>query len=146
MLNTSILKINNLFLTNASQSNVWATNTNSSKPLQLLLHDIGNLVIQELNKNEKCSSNNILWQSFDFPTDTLLLEQTLTRLANLVSSKRKKITHLVLLVVIEDQWSCDIIYLTHKKGRWKLLVVCVDVVCKTLQVETLRFQRVCLCE
>ncbi|CAK8565651.1 unnamed protein product [Lathyrus sativus] len=86
----SILKIGNLVLTDAAQSNVWSTDTTSSKPLQLVLYDTGNLVLQELNTNTNCSSNNILWQSFDSPTDTLLPDQTLTRFTSLVSSRSQK--------------------------------------------------------
>ncbi|XP_058787807.1 putative receptor protein kinase ZmPK1 [Vicia villosa] len=83
----SILKTGNLILTDAAQSNVWSTDTTSLKPLQLLLHDTGNLILQELNTNTNCSSNNILWQSFDSPTNTLLPDQTLTRFTSLVSSR-----------------------------------------------------------
>ncbi|XP_058782012.1 putative receptor protein kinase ZmPK1 [Vicia villosa] len=80
----SLLKTGNLVLTDAGHSIVWSTNTNSSKskPLELFLYDTGNLVLRELNKN-----GVILWQSFDFPTDTLLPDQSFTRYMKLVSSK-----------------------------------------------------------
>ncbi|CAL5202599.1 unnamed protein product [Lathyrus oleraceus] len=81
----SLLKTGNLVLTDAGQSVVWSTDTDSSKPLQLVLHETGNLVLQELNTNG--SINSTIWQSFDFPTDTLLPGQTLTRFTKLVSSR-----------------------------------------------------------
>ena len=81
----SLLKTGNLVLTDAAQSIVWSTDTTSTKPLELLLHETGNLVLQE--QNITGSKKNILWQSFDFPTDTLLPDQTLTRFTDLVSSR-----------------------------------------------------------
>ncbi|KAK2375205.1 putative receptor protein kinase ZmPK1 [Trifolium repens] len=82
----SILKTGNLVLTDAAQSIVWSTNTVSPNPLQLILHENGNLVLQEQNTTSSINNNDILWQSFDFPTDTLLPYQPLTRFTNLVSS------------------------------------------------------------
>ncbi|XP_058782013.1 putative receptor protein kinase ZmPK1 [Vicia villosa] len=78
----SLLKTGNLVLTDAGYSNVWSTNTNSSKLRELFLSDTGNLILRERSKNDF-----ILWQSFDFPTDTLLPDQNFTRYMNLVSSK-----------------------------------------------------------
>jgi len=82
----SLLKTGNLVLTDAGHSNVWSTNTNSSKLLELFLYDTGNLVLRERNTN-----GFILWRSFDFPTDTLLPDQSFTRYMNLVSSKSDNI-------------------------------------------------------
>ncbi|XP_061359949.1 putative receptor protein kinase ZmPK1 [Gastrolobium bilobum] len=79
----SLLDNGNLILTDAGQFTVWTTNTNSSNPLELLLHDTGNLVLQEQN------NGFILWQSFHHPTDTLLPDQHLTRYMKLVSSRSK---------------------------------------------------------
>ncbi|PNX93797.1 LRR receptor-like serine/threonine-protein kinase HSL2 [Trifolium pratense] len=78
----SLLKNGNLVLTDAGQFIVWSTNTNSSKPLDLFLLDTGNLILKEHN-----TSSAILWQSFDFPTDTLLPDQSFTGYMKLVSSK-----------------------------------------------------------
>ncbi|KAI9074556.1 hypothetical protein K1719_043500 [Acacia pycnantha] len=70
----------NLVLNDAGQVDVWATNTTSLKRPELVLQDDGNLVLLEY-------PNHILWQSFDFPTDTLVPGQRLTRHSSLVSSK-----------------------------------------------------------
>ncbi|KAJ1380089.1 Bulb-type lectin domain [Sesbania bispinosa] len=78
----SLHKTGNLVLTDAGQFNVWSTNTNSFNPLELFLYDTGNLVLREQNNH-----SSVLWQSFDFPTNTLLPDQTLTRFTKLVSSR-----------------------------------------------------------
>ncbi|OMO78838.1 hypothetical protein CCACVL1_14068 [Corchorus capsularis] len=79
----SLLETGNLILTDAAQTNVWATHTSSfSSWVQLQLNDYGNLVLSN-------SSGFALWQSFDFPTDTLLPLQSLTRSKQLVSRRRK---------------------------------------------------------
>ncbi|PNX78059.1 receptor protein kinase 1-like protein [Trifolium pratense] len=78
----SLLKTGNLVLTDAARSIIWSTNTNSSKQLEVFLYDTGNLVLKEHNTN-----GIVLWQSFDFPTDTLLPDQSFTKYMKLVSSK-----------------------------------------------------------
>ncbi|XP_027336171.1 putative receptor protein kinase ZmPK1 [Abrus precatorius] len=78
----SLLKTGNLELTDAGQSNVWSINTLSAEPLELHLFDTGNLVLRQQN-----NQSSVLWQSFDFPTDTLLPGQPLTRFTKLVSSR-----------------------------------------------------------
>ncbi|KAM4129403.1 hypothetical protein ACJW30_01G020300 [Castanea mollissima] len=76
----SILKTGNLILTDASNVTVWATNTVSLSSVLLFLNNTGNLIL--------CNNKGVvLWQSFDFPTDTLLAEQLLTRNTKLVSSR-----------------------------------------------------------
>ncbi|KAF2297203.1 hypothetical protein GH714_019359 [Hevea brasiliensis] len=73
-----------LLLTNASghagRVTVWATDTVSESSVQLYLQDSGNLVLQSLE-------GDLLWQSFDFPTDTLLPLQPLSKDRKLVSSR-----------------------------------------------------------
>ncbi|PSR99814.1 Receptor protein kinase, partial [Actinidia chinensis var. chinensis] len=76
----SLLKNGNLILTDATRITVWASETVSLSPVQLQLWDTGNLVL-------RASETVILWQSFDFPTDTLLPNQPLTRNSKLVSSR-----------------------------------------------------------
>ncbi|XVF36352.1 hypothetical protein REPUB_Repub19eG0051200 [Reevesia pubescens] len=78
----SLLRSGNLILTDAAQFNVWHTGTASSSSVLLQLNDYGNLILS----NRK---GIILWQSFDFPTDTLIPLQLLTRHTTLVSRRRK---------------------------------------------------------
>ena len=77
----SLLNTGNLILTDTTKLNVtvWATNTVSLSSVQLFLNNTGNLVLR--------NKERVLWQSFDFPTDTLLPEQLLTRKTKLVSSR-----------------------------------------------------------
>ena len=78
----SLFDTGNLILTDATKLNVtvWATNTVSLSSVQLFLNDTGNFFL--------CDKEGIvLWQSFDFPTDTLLPQQLLTRKTKLVSSR-----------------------------------------------------------
>ncbi|KAI4346091.1 hypothetical protein L6164_013173 [Bauhinia variegata] len=76
----SIMKTGNLVLTDAGRFIAWTTDTASSKTLELVLENNGNLVLRE-------PQGSILWQSFDFPTNTLLPGQKLTRSIKLVSSR-----------------------------------------------------------
>ncbi|XP_047149364.1 receptor-like serine/threonine-protein kinase SD1-8 [Vigna umbellata] len=60
----------NLIIVNQSQKPVWSSNHTTpiiNPVLQLL--DSGNLVLREENENDP---TRFLWQSFDYPTDTLL--------------------------------------------------------------------------
>ncbi|XP_042939647.1 putative receptor protein kinase ZmPK1 [Carya illinoinensis] len=79
----SLSKDGKLRLTNSAGITVWATRTAASTPLessklQLQLQNTGNLVLNH-------SESGVIWQSFDSPTDTLLPQQTLTRISTLVS-------------------------------------------------------------
>ncbi|KAG6674579.1 hypothetical protein I3842_15G050200 [Carya illinoinensis] len=76
----SLLKTGNLILTDAGKFTVWATNTQSLSSVNLSLYNTGNLVLQNME-------GVTLWESFDFPTDTLLPQQPLTRNTRLVSSR-----------------------------------------------------------
>ncbi|GMI78486.1 hypothetical protein like AT5G24080 [Hibiscus trionum] len=73
-----------LVLTDAAQFNVWTTGTATESKLTtyLQLAESGNLFLRD-------SEGTILWQSFDSPTDTLLPQQPLSRLTQLVSSRGK---------------------------------------------------------
>ncbi|XP_028797225.1 putative receptor protein kinase ZmPK1 [Neltuma alba] len=79
----SIHRTGNLVLSDAGQYKVWSTDTTSSLPTQLILNNNGNLVLYE----HQLRGSKILWQSFDFPTDTLLSGQQLTRYTKLVSAR-----------------------------------------------------------
>ncbi|KAF2290038.1 hypothetical protein GH714_001128 [Hevea brasiliensis] len=76
----SLLKSGNLILTDADPVTVWATDTVSETSVHLHLQDSGNLALQNLE-------GEVLWQSFDFPADTLLPLQLLAKDKQLVSSR-----------------------------------------------------------
>ncbi|KAL5548121.1 hypothetical protein UlMin_003352 [Ulmus minor] len=61
----------NLILVNRTKSVIWSSNSSNkvSKDLVAGLLDSGNFVLRE---KESKSSEAYLWQSFDYPTDTLL--------------------------------------------------------------------------
>ncbi|CAK7324516.1 unnamed protein product [Dovyalis caffra] len=80
----SLLYSGNLVITDADRSIVWATNTVSQSSVNLHLHDNGNLLLCDTDYGVR-----ILWQSFDFPTDTLLPQQSLTKYSQLVSSRSR---------------------------------------------------------
>lgn len=77
----SLSKDGNLVLIDAGRTTVWTTATVSPIQLQLKLKNNGNLVLTNLH------GTNIIWQSFDSPTDTLLPGQAVTERASLVSSR-----------------------------------------------------------
>ena len=79
----SLLHSGNLLLIDAGRSIVWATNTASQFSIKLHLHDNGNLFLYEKE------GGRVLWQSFDYPTDTLLPQQPLTKDRQLVSSRSR---------------------------------------------------------
>ncbi|XP_027927199.1 putative receptor protein kinase ZmPK1 [Vigna unguiculata] len=76
----SLSRTGNLVLDDAAQRTVWSSNTVSLASPLLKLNDNGNLVLRDLQ-------GTVLWQSFDFPTDTLLPGQPLTRRTQLVSAR-----------------------------------------------------------
>ncbi|XP_062226975.1 putative receptor protein kinase ZmPK1 [Phragmites australis] len=61
---------------------VWSTNTSGTQADIVQLLDTGNLVVAN-------ASGCPLWQSFDWPTDTLLPEQPITRYKRLVSASAR---------------------------------------------------------
>ncbi|XP_071694546.1 S-locus-specific glycoprotein BS29-1-like [Rutidosis leptorrhynchoides] len=67
-------KTGNLVLSDAGQK-IWASNTKSTSPLQLQLLDSGNLVLKQF----EVQIQSYLWQSFNFPTNTLLPNQPFTK-------------------------------------------------------------------
>ncbi|KAG5597725.1 hypothetical protein H5410_038957 [Solanum commersonii] len=76
---SGILKIikSRLVLVDGTNNVVWSTNTSRlvQNPVAQLL-DSGNLVVKEAGDD---SSRNLIWQSFDHPTDTLLAGMKLGR-------------------------------------------------------------------
>ncbi|KAK3226287.1 hypothetical protein Dsin_006149 [Dipteronia sinensis] len=67
-----------MVLTDVDGTVIWMTNTTSTRADRAELLDSGNLVLKDLQ-------GKILWQSFDFPTDTLLPNQYLTKNTKLIS-------------------------------------------------------------
>ncbi|KAK0585439.1 hypothetical protein LWI29_028623 [Acer saccharum] len=67
-----------MVLTDVDGTVIWITNTTSTRADRAELLDSGNLVLKDLQ-------GKILWQSFDFPTDTLLPNQNLTKNTKLIS-------------------------------------------------------------
>ncbi|WVZ07398.1 hypothetical protein V8G54_020744 [Vigna mungo] len=61
----SLTNDGNMVLIDAALNTAWSSNTASSAPVELHLKDDGNLVLRRLQ-------GTVLWQSFDFPTDTLV--------------------------------------------------------------------------
>ncbi|KAF5764829.1 putative non-specific serine/threonine protein kinase [Helianthus annuus] len=76
----SLSKRGNLILRDVGQR-IWATNTRSNSPLQLQLLDSGNLVLTEFE------NKSYLWQSFSFPTHTILPNQPFTKDTVLISPR-----------------------------------------------------------
>jgi hypothetical protein len=68
----------NLLITDVKSSPVWESKTKWGKRTTVALLNNGNLVI-------RASTDQVVWQSFDSPTDTLLPSQNLTRESKLVS-------------------------------------------------------------
>lgn len=61
---------------------VWGTNTSGTQADRVQLLDTGNLVVAD-------AAGRTLWQSFDWPIDTLLPEQPITRYKRLVSASAR---------------------------------------------------------
>ncbi|KAJ4846159.1 hypothetical protein Tsubulata_025102 [Turnera subulata] len=76
----SLLKSGNLVLSDGGRLVAWSTGAVSRCTAKLSLLDNGNLVLY-------CKEGLVVWQSFDFPTDTLLPGQPLSKDEHLVSSR-----------------------------------------------------------
>ncbi|KAJ0027668.1 hypothetical protein Pint_35313 [Pistacia integerrima] len=72
----------NLVLTDADESVVWSTNTLTNAGVEARLLETGNLVLVNQAKR-------IIWESFEFPTDTLLPSQPFTKNTTLVSMRSR---------------------------------------------------------
>ncbi|KAL5991705.1 hypothetical protein ACLOJK_012615 [Asimina triloba] len=77
----SVDRVGDMVLRDNDGSVVWNTNTSAAHVDRAELLDSGNLVVKDRN-------GNILWQSFDFPTDTLLPSQPITKRKRVVSRRR----------------------------------------------------------
>jgi hypothetical protein len=78
-------------LTDVDGSTVWQTNTTATDVQRAELLDFGNLALKDPH-------GKILWQSFDFPSDTLLPNQPFTKSKKLVSALGRGSIFLVILV------------------------------------------------
>ncbi|KAK4750499.1 hypothetical protein SAY87_003981 [Trapa incisa] len=80
----SLTERGNLILTDAGKFifPVWSLSNGSSKAAKLQLSDTGNLVLVD-------EGGETLWQSFDFPTDTLLPAQIIQRGTRVISSRSR---------------------------------------------------------
>ncbi|XP_052114851.1 receptor-like serine/threonine-protein kinase SD1-8 isoform X1 [Arachis duranensis] len=67
-----IAETGSINIVNHSLKSIWSSNQTTQQPQNpvLKLLDSGNLVLRESNENDDPSK--FLWQSFDYPTDTLL--------------------------------------------------------------------------
>ncbi|GJW28755.1 putative receptor protein kinase ZmPK1, partial [Tanacetum coccineum] len=91
----SLREDGNLVLVDAGRSVIWATHTkSSSSSLRLQLYETGNLVLQE--------GEHPIWQSFDYPTDTLLPNQPFTENTTLVSSSSDTFSSGFYKLVFDD--------------------------------------------
>ncbi|RWR86144.1 putative receptor protein kinase ZmPK1 [Cinnamomum micranthum f. kanehirae] len=68
-----------MVINDADGSTIWSANTSTPEVDRAELLNSGNLVLKNPN-------GRILWQSFDFPTDTLLPQQLITKGKRLLSS------------------------------------------------------------
>ena len=93
-----LLNSGNLILTDASNLNVEvrATNTVSLFLVQLFLYDTGNLVLR--------NKESVLWESFVFPTDTLVGDKNLSsQLQNATSKFSGKFQiNVIKLIKLDD--------------------------------------------
>ncbi|KAG9147132.1 hypothetical protein Leryth_005366 [Lithospermum erythrorhizon] len=78
----SLTESGELQLIDAGQQIIWRTSTESDLPVSLQLKNNGNLVVQT-------PDGDVIWRSFDSPTNTLLPGQFLTRNTKLVSSRSR---------------------------------------------------------
>ncbi|XP_077222481.1 putative receptor protein kinase ZmPK1 [Tasmannia lanceolata] len=78
----SLLRDGNMVLTDVDGSTIWNTKTSGTNVERLEILNSGNLVIKD-------PQENILWQSFDYPTDTFLPSQPITKGKSLISAKER---------------------------------------------------------
>ncbi|KAK2631859.1 hypothetical protein EUGRSUZ_L02352, partial [Eucalyptus grandis] len=106
----------NLVLKDADGTVAWSTNTSAKSVVGLNLTDLGNLVLFD-------KDNATVWQSFDHPTDSLVLGQKLRhgqRLTQSISETNWTVDDMITFSVNGDVLSAQVetnppqIYFSHK--------------------------------
>ncbi|CAL5403923.1 unnamed protein product [Camellia sinensis] len=93
-----------LILHDADGTFVWSTNTSGKSVFGMNFTELGNLVLFDEN-------NATVWQSFDHPTDSLLVGQTLFRGQKLTSSKSaSNLTPGLFSFKVEDYYEMVVAY------------------------------------
>ncbi|KAH7855274.1 hypothetical protein Vadar_023123 [Vaccinium darrowii] len=95
----------------------WTSNTTNSSVASAVLLDTGNFVL--LNKKRE-----IVWQSFDTPTDTLLPSQNLSVNQTLRASSRNSIASYYSLHIkdqLQLRWESNVVYWTSKSTSQPIL-------------------------
>ncbi|KAI3514362.1 hypothetical protein L1887_12706 [Cichorium endivia] len=87
---------------------VWASKTTNSSVASALLQDDGNLVLMNKNKD-------VVWQSFDTPSDTLVPGQNLSSSQVLRAASRNSVSSFFSLRIgvmgdLELKWENDVVY------------------------------------
>ncbi|XP_059669775.1 PAN domain-containing protein At5g03700 [Cornus florida] len=98
----------------------WSSNTDGDR---VLLSNTSNIQIQKLD-----DSHSVIWQSFDFPTDTLVENQNFTSTMTLVSSNglyymRLGSNFIGLYAKFKEGSNSDQIYLKHKAMEAKAHII-----------------------
>ncbi|KAK2972280.1 hypothetical protein RJ640_014338 [Escallonia rubra] len=78
----SLRKNGVMSLTDVDGKEVWYANITANNAQRAEVLDTGNLVLKD-------PQGEIIWQSFDYPTDTLLPSQTFTKSNKLIATRRK---------------------------------------------------------
>lgn len=95
----------------------WTSNTTNSSVASAVLLNTGNFVL--LNKKRE-----IVWQSFDTPTDTLLPSQTLSVIQTLRASSRNSISSYYSLHIkdqLQLRWENNVVYWNSKSRSKSIL-------------------------
>ncbi|KAI3981284.1 hypothetical protein MKX01_004548 [Papaver californicum] len=102
-----------LFFNNGSMTIIWITSlaSNTLKTPEVVLGDDGNLVLRE-----KSNPSVVIWQSFDYPTDTWLpggklgFHKKTNQSQKLTSSRRSSHRILQLSVRCRTKWKQSVCY------------------------------------
>ncbi|PQP99965.1 hypothetical protein Pyn_06219 [Prunus yedoensis var. nudiflora] len=114
--NLTISNNGNLVLLNQNGSSIWSSNISriSKSPVVQLL-DSGNLVLRD---NVSTSSGSYLWQSLDYPSDTLLPDMKISWNINTCSER-----YLTSWKSTDDPSTGNFSYKIDMKGLPQLVVV-----------------------